>query len=130
MSRAPTKAELLQSLQRKQTHACALVWLIRQILPTAGWYFVESPRGFQGFLMRIDDDGDVTHYDMTIGSTERTKLLADLWRQESEGYYLTSLIDAMKAEQAWRARCFAPATIPAPPPDECLPPVLDPSEAR
>ncbi len=110
-SSKPTREELLRSLQSAEQRIQALTLLVKSEGPTSGWTFVHGPRNMSAFLIFVDEEGFVSHFDAVVGSAEWQSLTSSLYRQYERDFHLDSLLAAMKAAGAWRSRVFAPITI-------------------
>lgn len=133
----PTIAEMnaaLTSLTAYQREATALRLFAESLTPPPGWSFVRSARNLSAFLIFVDTDLHVSHFDTVIGSVEWGKLKADLYRLNADSMTdLDSYIDAVRAADAWRREHMPSAAPPAAPDeasDESRPTVPAPPSAE
>jgi hypothetical protein len=106
MTKRISKEEILRTLRVQETRCTAVRLFAESLSPPAGWRFVESPKGFSAFLIHVDCDGYINHYDVgSLGSQEGQLLQSELLRAaEEQQNEHESLFAAFHAWEKYRAR--------------------------
>jgi len=106
-TRKPTREELVASVLREQNTVTALQCLVRDLAPSKGWHFTQSPRGFSAYLLHVDENATVTHYTVhDKGSIELQAMTTELYRLAELDDELESFLAASTLASRWRSTVF------------------------
>ena len=105
--RPPTRQELIEEIFRTDKRADALQCLVRDLAPSKGWHFSQSPRGFSAYLLHVDENGSVDVY--TVHDKTRADLqvmTANLYKLAREDGELESFLSASTFASRWRSTVY------------------------
>jgi hypothetical protein len=104
----------VESSERKWTgRACALSALVRTLNLPVGWRFVCSPRGYEAWILFVDDRGYVQEYSANLDDRAARELRAyELRRSHAESEHFGSLCAALDAEATYIAHAIGQGSVP------------------
>jgi hypothetical protein len=107
VSQKPTREELIETVFRSDNRANALQCLVRDLAPSKGWHFTQTPRGFGAYLLHVDANDTVDVY--TVHDKTRFDLqvmTANLYQRARDDDELESFLAASTFASRWRSTVF------------------------
>lgn len=104
----------VESSERNWTgRALALSALVRTLNLPAGWRFVCSPRGYEAWILFVDDKGYVQEYSANIDDRVARELRAyELRLSHKDSEHLESLCAALDAESRYVSHAIGQGSVP------------------
>jgi len=117
-----TLKETEMAVSHWTSRACALSGLIRTLNLPAGWRFVCSPRGYEAWILFVDDRGYVQEYSANIDDRAARELRAyELRRSHADSEHFDSLCAALDAESRYISHAIGQGSVPFAQPFAVLP---------
>jgi hypothetical protein len=95
------------------SRSLALSALVRTLNLPAGWRFVCSPRGYEAWILFVDDRGYVQEYSANIDDRAARELRAyELRRAHADSEHFESLCAALDAESWYISHAIGQGSVP------------------
>ena len=107
-----TIKEVEASRRMWENSALALSALIRTLNLPAGWRFVCSPRGYEAWLLFVDDRGYVQEYSCGSDRAALELRAYELRRAHADSEHFDSLCAALDAESRYISHAIGQGSVP------------------
>ena len=108
-----TLKETEMAVSHWTSRACALSALIKTLNLPAGWRFVCSPRGYEAWILFVDDRGYVQEYATNGLERSALELRNYEWRRShADSEHFDSLCAALDAESRYIAHANGQGSVP------------------
>lgn len=108
-----TLKEVESSERNWTSRALALSSLVRILDLPAGWRFVCSPRGYEAWILFVDDRGYVQEYSANLDDRAARELRAyELRFAHRDSEHLESLCAALDAESRYISHAIGQGSVP------------------